>query len=219
MAIFAISFSAFCYLLSYSMKKTKETYDKILWECFKLFLQKSYKEVTIPDMENAIGMTRGAIFYYVKDKKELFKAVVDRYLLEKQNVNNKISQKQITGLLRFIITYIEGINKTQQSLNPLPDEENTLYSYMNLTHSALLYYEGFKEQALHVLELEVSLWVKVLTAAKESGEIRENINVSIAAKKFQRLFYGHSYLSGINSHFDTAELLEIYIDEYNLIKS
>jgi len=46
------------------MKKDTRTLDKILWECFKLFLHKGYKEVTIPDIENAIGMTRGAVFYY-----------------------------------------------------------------------------------------------------------------------------------------------------------
>lgn len=207
------------YYDNYVMKKNTETYDKILWECFKLFLQKGYKDVTIPDMENAIGMTRGAIFYYVKDKKELFKAVIDRFLLEKQNVNNKIHQNQATSLLRFIISYIEGINKAQQSFQPLPEDESVLFSYINLTHSAMQYYDGFKAKALHIFELEVALWEKVINAAKLSGEIKENINVNVIAKKFQRLFYGHSYLSGINTGFDCSELLEIFIDEYNLIKS
>lgn len=201
------------------MKKNTGTYDKILWECFKLFLQKGYKEVTIPDMEEAIGMTRGAIFYYVKDKNELFNAVIDRFLLEKQNINNKLSGNQETSLLRFIISYVEGINKTRQSFFPLSENESLFFSYINLTHSALLYYEGFKEKALHTIELEVALWEKMIKAAKESGEIRENVNVGIIAKKFQRLFYGYSYLSGLHSRFDTSELLEIFIDEYNLIKS
>lgn len=207
------------YYDNYVMKKNTETYDKILWECFKLFLQKGYKEVTIPDMEEAIGMTRGAIFYYVKDKNELFNAVIDRFLLEKQNINNKLSENQETSLLRFIISYVEGINKTRQSFLPLSENESLLFSYMNLTHSALLYYEGFKEKALYTIELEIALWEKMIKAAKESGEIRENVNVGIIAKKFQRLFYGHSYLSGLHSRFDTSELLEIFIDEYNLIKS
>ena len=102
------------------MKKNKDTYDKILWECFKLFLQKGYKEVTIPDIENAIGMTRGAVFYYVKDKNELFRAIIDRYLLEKQNINTKIEQTEETGFLRFIIKYVEGINNAQKSFYRKP---------------------------------------------------------------------------------------------------
>ena len=201
------------------MQPNTETYNKILWECFKLFMQKSYKEVTIPDIENAIGMTRGAVFYYLKDKKELFKAVVDRYILEKQNINNKMKQEVVSGLLRFIIKYIEGIAATQQSFHPLPNEEKMLFSFMNLVNSALIYYDGFKEEAIKMLRLETTLWEKVIRAAVETGEVKENTNVVVMAKTFQNLFYGYSYVSGIKSDFDSTELMEMYINVYNLIKS
>lgn len=200
------------------MKKDTHTLDKILWECFKLFLQKGYKEVTIPDMENAIGLTRGAIFHYHKDKKDLFRAVIDKYILEKQNVQNKVEYNNEPGLLRFIIKYVEGINKTKESLQPISDSEGGLFSYLNLVNSAMIYYDGFKEKAVHILQLDISLWENVIEAAKENKEIRDNVNVSITAKKFQRLFYGQSFLNGIVATFDSSELLEIYIDEYNLIK-
>lgn len=154
------------------MKKNKDTYDKILWECFKLFLQKGYKEVTIPDIENAIGMTRGAVFYYVKDKNELFRAIIDRYLLEKQNINTKIEQTEETGLLRFIIKYVEGINNAQKSFYPLPKDKSVLFSYMNLTYNAILYYEGFEEKAMDTLERAVSL--KILTVLNSLKSILTN---------------------------------------------
>lgn len=200
------------------MKKDKNTLDKILWECFKLFLQKGYKEVTIPDMENAIGLTRGAIFHYHKDKKDLFKAVINKYILEKQNVQNKIEHNNEPGLLRFIIRYVESINKTRESFQPISDSSGSLFSYLNLVNSALIYYDGFKEKAAHILQLDLSLWEKVIEDAKVNKEIKDNVNVSITAKKFQRLFYGQSFLNGVIADFDSSELLEIYIDEYNLIK-
>lgn len=206
-------------LLTMKTNTNTETYDKILWECFKLFLQKGYKEVTIPDIEEAIGMTRGAVFYYLKDKKELFKAVIDRYVLERQNINNKIKQDEEPGLLRFIIKYIEGINRTQQSFQPLPEDKGVLFSYHNLTNSALTYYDGFKEKAIKTLGLETSLWEKVIESAKKTGEIKDNTNVIITAKMFQCLFFGYSYISGIKTNFDSSELLEVYINAYNQIKS
>ena len=131
------------------MKKDTRTLDKILWECFKLFLHKGYKEVTIPDIENAIGMTRGAVFYYVKDKNELFKAVIDRYVLEKQDVNNKIKHDKDSRLLQFIIDYVGSINRTRDSIQP-SDTGDYLFSYLNLISSALTYYEGFKEKVLKI---------------------------------------------------------------------
>ena len=199
------------------MKKDTRTLDKILWECFKLFLHKGYKEVTIPDIENAIGMTRGAVFYYVKDKNELFKAVIDRYVLEKQDVNNKIKHDKDSRLLQFIIDYVGSINRTRDSIQP-SDTGDYLFSYLNLISTALTYYDGFREKAVYILEQDVLLWEKTIERAKVTKEIRDNVNTSIAAKKFQRLFYGQSFLNGIVADFNSSELLELYIDEYNLLK-
>ena len=200
------------------MRKDKHTLDKILGECFKLFLQKGYKEVTIPDIENAIGMTRGAVFYYFKDKQELFKAVIDKYIIENQGIPNKINLNDESGLLRFIINYAEGIHRNRESFQPSSNYPGGLLSYLNLFNSALIYYDGFKEKAALILEQEILLWEKVIETAKISQEIRDNVNSTITAKKFQRLFYSESILNGIVTDFNSSELLEICIEEYNLIK-
>ena len=50
-----------------SVKKTKRgknSRDLILKEAFKLFLQKNVEKVTVPDLEKATGVQRGAIFYH-----------------------------------------------------------------------------------------------------------------------------------------------------------
>ena len=200
------------------MKKNKDTLEKILRECFRLFMQKGYKEVTFPDIENAIGMTRGAILYYFHDKLSLFKAVVDKYIIEKQDIRNKITIENNPGLLRFIINYIESINKTREALQTSTASIDALSSYLKLINTALVYYDGFREKAEYILELDISLWEKVIKNAIFEREIKENVNVKITAKKFQRLFYGQSFLNGISSSFNSQELLELYIDEYNLIK-
>ncbi len=199
------------------MKRDKHTLDKILEECFVLFMQKGYKEATFPNIEDAIGMTRGAVSYYFKDKQGLFRAVIDKFVIEKQNIRNKIVIDDDPGLLRFIINYIDGINKTRGSLQS-SHPSGSLFSYLNLINSALMYYDGFQEKAAYILQLDISLWESVIEAAKAKKEIKENVNVSLTAKKFQRLFYGQSFLNGIISDFNSPELLELYIDEYNLIK-
>ncbi|MFT0573948.1 TetR/AcrR family transcriptional regulator [Bacteroides thetaiotaomicron] len=65
-----------------SVKKTKRgknSRDLILKEAFKLFLQKNVEKVTVPDLEKATGVQRGAIFYHFKDKEALFVEVIDQY--------------------------------------------------------------------------------------------------------------------------------------------
>jgi AcrR family transcriptional regulator len=57
-----------------------ETKDFIIKESFKLFAYKRYEQVTVPDLERATKISRGSIFYYLKNKEHLFKKVLDRYV-------------------------------------------------------------------------------------------------------------------------------------------
>ena len=64
---------------------TKNT-DFILEKAFSEFLNSSYAEVSTNDLERATGLTRGAIYYTYKSKEELFRAVIERFVLDKQHV-------------------------------------------------------------------------------------------------------------------------------------
>ena len=61
--------------------KTKDTPKKeaILTESFSLFLARGYDAVSISDIEQAAGVTRGAIFHHFSSKKELFKEVANKF--------------------------------------------------------------------------------------------------------------------------------------------
>ena len=59
--------------------------EQLYREAFKLFLLNPFEAVSITDIENASGMTRGAITYYAKDKLGLFYSVVKYYLVDAQN--------------------------------------------------------------------------------------------------------------------------------------
>ena len=48
------------------MRNGKSTKDKLLIEAFKLFTSKPYDRVTFADLEQATGLSRGAILYHIK---------------------------------------------------------------------------------------------------------------------------------------------------------
>lgn len=73
----------------------KETEDKILFGAFKLFLTKNFEKVTIADLERALELSRGAIFYYMKNKEELFRRVVDKYILSPHNIETNLLLSKI----------------------------------------------------------------------------------------------------------------------------
>ena len=61
------------------MKFTKEI---ILEEAFKLFLKKGYSEVSISVVQKELGIGRATLYYYFKNKEDLFKTVVDHYIIK-----------------------------------------------------------------------------------------------------------------------------------------
>ena len=59
---------------------SNETRNQILDETFKLFLVNNWETITIEKIEHQMGRTRGAIFYFFKNKKNLFEKVIDERL-------------------------------------------------------------------------------------------------------------------------------------------
>ncbi|MDD4439439.1 MAG: TetR/AcrR family transcriptional regulator [Tissierellia bacterium] len=180
--------------------KNYKTYDFILQKSFELLLEKGY-EASITEIEEAIGMTRGAIFYYFKDKNELFKKVVDRYLLEKQNIENKSVYSQDDYLIQFIVNYIDGIKNMKNALTT-ETNRHALQSYFRLVFDSVRYYEGFSDKFSFIFRLERSIWKIFIENAKLNKEIRQDVNVDHAAYTFQSIFQGFCFSSSLNKGLD-----------------
>jgi AcrR family transcriptional regulator len=59
----------------------KDTKEYIINEARKLFLKHSYEAVSIRDISQAIGLTKGSLYHHFKNKEELFKSVIDKSFL------------------------------------------------------------------------------------------------------------------------------------------
>ena len=92
------------------------TKERIIEEAFKLFLNHNYEKVSISDLEQAVGKTRGAIFYFFKNKEELFNEVIDTYIVKTQKPSEKFNFDANVSLEQFIYLYINGINATMSKM-------------------------------------------------------------------------------------------------------
>lgn len=80
--------------------------EHILETAQKLFLQKGFKGVTMNELVEAAGLTKGAFYHYFKSKEQVFEEVVLAFLTR--------SASQITTacpLLRFKRFIITGLNR------------------------------------------------------------------------------------------------------------
>lgn len=202
------------------MKKKANSQDYILFSSFKLFLNKNFKDVTIADIEKEIGMSRGAIFYYYKDKNELFKSVIDKFIIDKQSTSKIIAEAEITSLKSFIDSYVSGIKRSMEVIRAAK-VKNILRCYFNLINNAVDQYPGFDKSAYSIILVENETWEKYIQKGIKNEELKASIDVNISAKIFQSIFYGLSYMTSLNSNeevLDTNLLYSSLISYYNTIK-
>lgn len=202
------------------MKNSKE---HILNISFRLFLSKSYEHVTIRDIENATGLTRGAVFYYFSNKEDLFKATIDYSIFDRQDAQKKIQLDNINSLYDFINCYIIGIKRTIEWIQGIIITDITTQSaskaYLSLGLQAGNYYPGFDEKLNEIHQKEIKIWKFFIEKAVQNKEIRQECNPQLLAEQFRVLFMGKSYIDALNKGLDTERLKEIYFHFYNLIKT
>lgn len=95
------------------MRNGKSTKDKLLIEAFKLFTSKPYDRVTFADLEQATGLSRGAILYHIKTKENLFLNVVKKIIFEVNSISSMPKTPQ-SSLILTLTHFIESCQKEKK---------------------------------------------------------------------------------------------------------
>jgi len=192
----------------------QDTKELILKESFKLFAWKRYEQVTVSDLERVTKLTRGAIFYYMKNKEHLFIEVLDKFMLNK---NTPQVDAQVT-LMSYIDLFIEQIKKTKKIMSLL-GVKNMNFAYANIANQAIYYYPEFIKLAKEKENEELKNWLKVLQNAVQSGEINSTIDINEIANIIQLMYRGLCDTGVmLPEGIDLEETHKSLICLYNLIK-
>lgn len=185
----------------------------------KLFLTNSYDAVSITDIEQASGMTRGAISYYGKDKLGLYYNVIKHYLVDKQNLDNKMKTVEYNSFRGFIEGYIRSVQDTMNGLREVCGQmTNGSRAYMSLILQICEHFQDLNEMYLTNRSNELLIWIENLNIAIKNKEIRDDINVIATAKTFMNIFYGQSFLDALSMGLNTMELRLQFLNQYDFIK-
>lgn len=204
--------------------------EELFSVAFRLFILDSFDGVSIPDIEKASGYTRGAIFYYADTKLDLFKKVMEHYVIEKQSIDNKVlstdmeSRQKIAeiSLLDFIDIYVDAVKKTMENLMTVLDppvskvQASRAYLKMFIQIADLL--PDLHERQLFMMEREKEVWQTVLTNAVKRGEIKESIDVDMMANVFINLFCGRAYATAVKDGIEPEILRKEMKAVYELMR-
>ncbi len=196
----------------------KDTKEKILIGAFKLFLEYNYEKVTVNDMEDVIGMTRGAIFYHCKNKEELFKQVIDRFIIDTQRLKNKVDINNINTFEEFITGYLTGVKLTMERMKSL-EVSNIYKGYFSLISQAGIHYPDFKNKLEVIINEEYNTWEQMILKAKEKGELKCDVETRNIIIMFRSSFLGLSFEQSQFLGLDVKALEGYYNYCYKLIKN
>jgi AcrR family transcriptional regulator len=158
----------------------KETKEYILDVAQDLFLKKGYKAVTMKELVETSGFTKGAIYHYFESKEALFREVVERF----SPIAAMHTEPNTEGLSlrQFYRAYAKQL---ASKMLPKDSRQVAGQNSLRLVMDALSLFPDFGETILIADRNQNDCWIKVIQEAKDSGEINSTMSNEYIAKMFR----------------------------------
>ena len=182
----------------------------------ELYALQGYQNVTITDLQNALDMGRGSVYYYFKDQDELFLTCMERYFLEpKQQVLNNVPEDAgIEQMISAIGTYL---NSLKEALMTFDIKTVNTSNVNNLMFTAYSRFPSMHKKARRLALKELDLWRKAIYHDQRAGLIRRDIDREQVALMFAHI--KDSFDPGLGqTQMDFSLLEKTYSELHKLLK-
>lgn len=188
----------------------KDTKDLILDAAFSLFLNNNYESVTFTELCRATKLTKGAVYHYFSSKEELFKAVIQKYVLVPHK-NDKPDNLTLEKLIEFKLAEVE--RRIQSSIvRQLDKYDSVPMNYIQLLFLSYKYYPDFKKIGDAVMMDEIETWKKSIQLSIEQKLIRNDVDVETTALTFISIM---TSLVMRSIHANTENHLDVVTKQFN----
>lgn len=151
----------------------QDSREFILQTAFALFLQKSYKAVTLKELMDKTGFSKGAFYHYFRSKEYVFEAIIDTYFQAATHIDfSQFSHHSLREFLHDYQQHIATVSLNMSRLTASAGEDANPYS---LIFEALRILPDFRTRILQQQQQELEAWVGMIEQAKSTGEIRTQL--------------------------------------------
>ena len=185
--------------------------DKIMLKALELYMVEGYANVSITDLQAALDMGRGTLYYYFKDKDELFQEVVDMFLIKpKQRALERVRE---TGTIPDMIdAMLYYLNQLQEFYNQVENKNINTSNVVTVMYTAYSRFPELYKKARRLYEHELSLWIRAIKNSMHNGDIRGNVPIETTAHMFLHIKDGWDPgRSGVPMNFG------IFPEQYNYL--
>ena len=189
--------------------------EKILLKAIELYMIEGYANVSITDLQEALNMGRGTMYYYFKDKDELFQEAVSTFLIQpKQRALDRVKEgADIPGMIEAMSYYLQQLREVHEQV----DNKNINTSNVVMVmYTAYTRFPELYKKARKMYERELSLWTQAIKNSLRAGAIRGDVPVEITAHMFLHIKDGWDPGRSGAMNFDIFPQQYNYL--YDLIK-
>lgn len=168
----------------------KDVKALILKETFKLLLTRNLKNITIADMEMVTGVTRGAIFYHMKNKKEVIEQAIFTHLFTSFNPYFPINSLYTDTLGQYITAKIGHLTNISLWLDKEDIHVNIGSTFFNLLSQLEECHPGCSELIQDMQKKDRLRWETIIGKAVSGGEVETAMDIKRLATVFNDSYTG-----------------------------
>lgn len=169
--------------------QTEHNRLEILRSCYRLMATGTWDAISVSELERNISQTRGAIFYFNKNKEDLFINMIDELFLPVF----KLSQSDKTNLKTcstqtFFAMYKTPFERVYNDLRINYKLDNPSQGLFNILVQAQNHYKGFSQIISEVIKCEMAEIGKIIGLNKTIRFDMDKIYAQSAGKIFLESF-------------------------------
>lgn len=188
---------------------------------FKLFLQKGFKEVTMNEILQNSGLSRGTFYYYFKSKEQVYAEVIEMFFVTLPTTPQKPLNTE--SLYEFYHDYLSNASQTYAQMGKfVKDADMHIFNFFTLSLDAMKRLPEYKAKTILINKAIIRIWADVVKNAREKGEINSVMSNEQIAFFFKYTMDGmgmQSELEGRSSAENDKLLIGLWDRFYEGIRS
>jgi len=194
--------------------------EHILKTSFSLFLQKSFKEVTMNELVAAAGLSKGAFYHYFESKEKLFSEVIDTFYFKNMTIDySKLSHESLWQFYHDYAKEITGLINESKAFLDTKDQEANI-NYFIMMFDALKLFPDFRNKLRETQQKELDAWSAIVKIGREKGEFESPMSDEQIARMFIYSTDGIALYLLMNGNYENVEneMIKLWDNFYKEVK-
>ena len=194
----------------------KDRKELIIYKALELYLINGYENVSITDLQSALDMGRGTMYYHFKNKDEIYVEIVNRFFLRPKQAMLRLKEDiRVPDMIEALLRYFRFL---EESLMELEQRNINTSNVIMLLYSAYHRFPELYRRAHRLYATEQSMWLRAIRNSMIDGDVRRDLPLEETAALFTQIKDGYDAgRSGVQMDFNMVR--KQYQLLYSLIRT